>query len=131
MVNLWSTCPSLGMLQNGFHNVYRSAAQACAKMPHVQMVLSLGRKGVTDMLDGLLENLSNGALIYDYSLSFQLLKKAAIMVCIGGMNTILEALQEGVPMVTIPLGSDQSGNSARAQRRGVLVLVTCPHPIQH
>jgi hypothetical protein len=55
------------MIQNWFHNVYHNAAQACAKMPHVQMVLSLGKKGVTNMPVGLLETLSNGALIYDYS----------------------------------------------------------------
>ncbi len=30
------------------------------------------------------------------------------------------------PMVMIPLGSDQPGNSARAQHLGVSVLVTCP-----
>lgn len=116
---------SLGTVQNGFSNVYCNIAKACYEMPRVQMILSFGKKGVTTTPpEGM--PIPQGAIFCDYAPQVQLLKKATLMVCVGGMNTILEALREGVPMVTIPLGSDQPSNAARAKRLGAVELVTQP-----
>jgi zeaxanthin glucosyltransferase len=48
-----------------------------------------------------------------------LLKRAALCLTHAGLNTALEALAEGVPMVAIPIGYDQPGVAARIAHHGV------------
>jgi zeaxanthin glucosyltransferase len=43
----------------------------------------------------------------------ELLKRAALCLTHAGLNTTLEALAEGVPLVAIPIGYDQPGVAAR------------------
>jgi len=43
----------------------------------------------------------------------ELLKRAALCITHAGLNTTLEALGQGVPLVAIPIGYDQPGNAAR------------------
>lgn len=45
------------------------------------------------------------------------------VLCHGGLGTILGALDEGLPLVIIPLGSDQLLNAERAERLGVARVV--------
>jgi UDP:flavonoid glycosyltransferase YjiC (YdhE family) len=45
------------------------------------------------------------------------------VLCHGGLGTVLGALDEGLPMVIIPLGSDQLWNADRAERLGVARVV--------
>lgn len=49
----------------------------------------------------------------------ELLKRAALCITHAGLNTALEALAHGVPMVAIPIGYDQPGVAARITYRGV------------
>ena len=48
-----------------------------------------------------------------------LLPKAALVVCHGGVNTVLGALSWGVPLVIVPLRSDQFWNATRCEELGV------------
>jgi zeaxanthin glucosyltransferase len=49
----------------------------------------------------------------------ELLKRATLCITHAGLNTALEALAHGVPMVAIPLGFDQPGIAARIAHHGV------------
>ena len=49
----------------------------------------------------------------------ELLKRAALCITHAGLNTALEALAQGVPMVAIPIGYDQPGVAARIAYHGV------------
>jgi zeaxanthin glucosyltransferase len=49
----------------------------------------------------------------------ELLKRAALCITHAGLNTALESLAEGVPMVAIPIGYDQPGVAARIAHHGV------------
>lgn len=49
----------------------------------------------------------------------RLLKRAALCITHAGLNTTLEALAQGVPMVAIPIGYDQPGVAARVAHHGV------------
>jgi len=42
-----------------------------------------------------------------------LLERAALCITHAGLNTALESLAQGVPMVAIPIGYDQPGVAAR------------------
>ncbi|MGH8990605.1 MAG: glycosyltransferase [Acidimicrobiia bacterium] len=48
-----------------------------------------------------------------------LLSKAALVISHGGVNTVLGALSRGVPLVTLPLRSDQFWNARRCEELGV------------
>ncbi len=48
----------------------------------------------------------------------ELLKKAALCVTHAGLNTTLEALVQGVPLVAIPITNDQPGIAARILASG-------------
>ena len=49
----------------------------------------------------------------------ELLKLAALCITHAGLNTVLESLAQGVPMVAIPIGYDQPGVAARIAHHGV------------
>jgi UDP:flavonoid glycosyltransferase YjiC (YdhE family) len=49
----------------------------------------------------------------------ELLKRPALCITHAGLNTALESLAQGVPMVAIPIGYDQPGVAARIAHHGV------------
>jgi MGT family glycosyltransferase len=49
----------------------------------------------------------------------ELLKQAQLCITHAGLNTTLEALAHGVPLVAIPVGFDQPGVAARIAHHGV------------
>ena len=49
----------------------------------------------------------------------ELLKRATLCITHAGLNTALESLGQGVPMVAIPIGYDQPGVAARVAHHGV------------
>ena len=56
-----------------------------------------------------------------------LLSRAALTITHAGLNTVLESLSYGVPMVAIPVGNDQPGVAARIKWRGVGELLALKH----
>ena len=62
-------------------------------------------------------------LIVDYAPQIELLRRAAITICHGGANTVLESLACGVPVIAIPITNDQPGMGARLNRSGAGEMV--------
>jgi hypothetical protein len=54
---------------------------------------------------------------------FELLDRAALTITHAGMNTTLESLARGVPMVAIPITNDQPGVAARIVWTGSELMV--------
>ena len=109
---------SMGTLQNGSERVFRMIAEACAGLD-AQLVLSLG--GSKDPAE--LGELPGDPLVVRYAPQLEIVKRAAAVVTHAGLNTTLETLAEGVPLVAIPLGNDQPGVAARiAHRRAGIVV---------
>ncbi len=111
---------SLGTLQNQSREKFRMIAEACANLD-VQLVLSLGG-GLAHEKLGVL---SGDPLVVNYAPQLDLIKRASVVITHAGLNTVLEALAEGVPMVCIPLGNDQPGVAARVKAHGAGIVV---HP---
>jgi MGT family glycosyltransferase len=109
---------SLGTLQNGSKRIFRVIAEACAGLP-VQLVLSLGGGIGPDQL-GVLHG---DPLVVKYAPQLELVKRAAAVITHAGINTTLESLSEGVPLVCIPIGNDQPGVASRVAMRGAGVVV--------
>lgn len=110
---------SLGTLQNGSEEIFRAIAAACADLP-AQLVISLGG-GLDPQRLG---TLPGDPVVVGYAPQLEILKQAALVITHGGLNTVLESLAEGVPLVVIPLGNDQPGVAARVRARGAGLVVS-------
>lgn len=106
---------SMGTLVNGLRNVYGTILEAASQFPEMQMVLSVGRNFNPDDLGQIPSN----TIVVRAAPQIDLLKRAALSITHAGLNTALEALAQGVPMVAIPVGFDQPGVAARIAYHGV------------
>jgi zeaxanthin glucosyltransferase len=106
---------SLGTLVNGLSNVYRTILQAVGEFPEMQVVLSIGRNLEPSELGPVPAN----TIVVPRAPQTELLKRAALCITHAGLNTTLESLTEGVPMVAIPIGYDQPGVASRIGYHGV------------
>ena len=109
---------SLGTLQNGSAAIFRTIAEACAGLD-AQLVIALG--GGLD--PATLADPPGKPLVVRYAPQLEILKRAALVITHAGINTVLESLAEGVPLVAVPLGNDQPGMAARVKARGAGVGV--------
>jgi MGT family glycosyltransferase len=99
---------SLGTMQNRRKHLFVRIARACAALD-VQLVMSLGggcEPGDLGVLPG-------SPVVVPFAPQLELLKRASLCITHGGMNTTMECLAEGVPMVAIPITNDQPGVAAR------------------
>ena len=99
---------SMGTLQNGIERIFRVVAETCADLP-VQLVISLGG-GLSPEIFG---DLPGKPILVRYAPQLQLLSRAALTIFHGGLNTALESLAHGVPMIAIPITFDQPEVAAR------------------
>ncbi|NJN38232.1 MAG: glycosyltransferase [Acaryochloridaceae cyanobacterium CSU_3_4] len=104
---------SLGTVQNRLIEVFRQIADACVDLD-VQFVISLGGA----LNKELLPTLSGSPLVVQYAPQLEILKRATLCITHAGMNTALECLAQGVPMVAIPIANDQPGVAARIRWSG-------------
>jgi zeaxanthin glucosyltransferase len=61
----------------------------------------------------------SNTIVVNSAPQIELLKRAALCRMHAGLNTALESLAQGVPMVAIPIGYDQPGVAARIAYHGV------------
>ena len=108
---------SLGTLQNRLAHVFRAIVDGCATLD-VQLVLSLGRADAT--WDG---PTPANAIIVPFAPQLPLLDRAAVAITHAGLNTALEGLARGLPMLCMPVTNDQPGVANRVRWLGAgLVL---------
>jgi len=100
---------SMGTLLNGMEYVYRAILEAAGKFPETQLVLSVGKNIDPDDLRPIPSNV----IVVSTAPQIELLKRASLCITHAGLNTALEALAQGVPIVAIPIGFDQPGVAAR------------------
>ena len=109
---------SMGTLQNGSEAIFRTIAEACAGLDS-QLLISLG--GGLD--PARLGKLAGNPLVVSFAPQLEILKRAVLVITHAGLNTVLESLCEGVPLVAVPLANDQPGVAARVKARGACVVV--------
>ena len=106
---------SMGTLVNGLEHVYRTILQAVGQLPEIQVVLSIGQNVKREALGTIPSNV----IVVRRAPQIELLKRAALCITHAGLNTALESLGKGVPLVAIPIGYDQPGVAARVAHHGV------------
>ena len=80
-----------------------------------QLVLSIGSNIQMDDIGPI----PASAIVVSKAPQIELLKRAELCITHAGINTTLESLALGVPMVAIPVGFDQPGIAARIVYHGV------------
>jgi len=104
---------TLGTLQGSRAGIFRKVAQACATLD-LRLLISQGGRGRLTPGD-----LAGHPMIYDWVPQEAVLAQADMIVSHGGMNSVLEPLAAGLPMVVMPLAFEQSAVASRLENAGV------------
>ena len=99
---------SLGTSRKIQASIFRIIAEACEGLG-LQIVMSLGGRRDPEMFAGL----PGSPLIVREAPQLELIKIAAVVITHAGINTVLETLMEGKPMIAIPITHDQPAMAAR------------------
>jgi zeaxanthin glucosyltransferase len=97
---------SLGTLQNQLMSVFTKIAESCQDTPY-QLVISLGRS------EAQIPDLPGQPIVVPFAPQLEILEQTSLVITHAGLNTTLECLGRGVPMIAIPLANDQPGVAAR------------------
>lgn len=109
---------SLGTIADPMNRpVYPKIAAACAGL-NAQLVLARGKWDGEDAGRENSHDLPGDPLVVDFAPQLALLDRAAVLITHAGLNTTLEAISRGVPMVALPRSADQPGNAARIEYAG-------------
>ena len=99
--------------------VFRKILAACAGLD-AQLVLALGRwSEKEDSVREQLGPIPGNPLIVDFAPQLALLDRAALLITHAGVNTVVEAVSRGVPMIALPRSDDHPGMGARIELAGV------------
>jgi zeaxanthin glucosyltransferase len=111
---------SMGTVPGGENvRVLRTIMEACGNLD-ATVVLSLGKWNEQE--GSTREDLGpapRNTILVDFAPQLALLDKAAVLITHAGMNSTLEAIGRGVPMVALPYAIDQPGIATRIERAGV------------
>src|SRR5262247_2806367 len=114
---------SMGTLQNGLIDIFRSIVQAAVGLKELQFVLAVGGQLAPQQLGALPANL----VVVSHAPQIELLRRSALCITHAGLNTALESLASGVPMLAVPITNDQPGVAARIVEKKVGVVLS---PVQ-
>lgn len=104
---------SLGTLQNRKEWVFQCFAEACAGLP-VQLVIAHGGgmdQHAADALPG-------DPVVVGYAPQREVLAKARLTLTHAGLNTVLDSLTYGVPLVAVPITYEQPAIASRVSGSG-------------
>jgi zeaxanthin glucosyltransferase len=103
---------SLGTLQGGRLSVFRAIARACKDLDVQLLVAHCGHLSQRQA-----ETLG-ATWVTDFAPQRAVLARATLAITHGGLNTVLDALSFGVPLLAIPIAFDQPGVAARIVHTG-------------
>ena len=105
---------SLGTLQNAKDQIFRYFAEACLGLDF-QLVITHG--------GGLDENTASSfpgnPLVVSYAPQLDVLRRARLTLTHAGLNTVLDSLACGVPLIAVPITYEQPAIASRIRWTGV------------
>ena len=111
---------SMGTLQNGLEDVFRSIVQAGSELKELQFVLAVGGQLDPKQLGTVPANV----IVVSHAPQIEVLKRSSLCITHAGLNTVLESLASGVPMLALPITNDQPGVAARIAEKKVGVVLS-------
>jgi zeaxanthin glucosyltransferase len=104
---------SLGTLQNGKEQVFRCFAEACVDL-NVQLVITHGG----GLEDEVASSFPGKPLVVSYAPQLDVLRHASLTLTHAGLNTVLDSLKCGVPLVAVPITYEQPAIASRLRWTG-------------
>jgi zeaxanthin glucosyltransferase len=104
---------SLGTLQGHRYRLFRAAAIACRRLDVQLLVAHCGGLSKTQ------EDALGATWVTDFAPQRAVLERADLCITHGGLNTVMDALEFGTPLLALPIAFDQPGVSARIVHHGV------------
>ncbi len=111
---------SMGTLQNGLIDIFRSITRAAIGLKKLQFVLAVGGQLDPKQLGDIPVNV----VVVSHAPQIEVLKRSSLCVTHAGLNTALESLSCGVPMLALPITNDQPGVAARIANKKVGVVIS-------
>ena len=115
---------SLGSLQGHRADIFRRIVDATDA---VGLDLTIAHGGL--LAPDAVRRLSRRATVHDFVPYDRALRDVDVAIMHGGMNGTMDALSQGVPLVTIPIAFEQSAIASRTRYAGV-GLVCPPHALR-
>ena len=109
---------SLGTLQGARLPVFRAVAEACRTR---DLALTIAHGGKLDAAQA--ASLPGAPRVESFVPQRAVLRTCAVAVTHGGLNTVLDALAAGVPLVVMPLAFEQGAIAARVERSGAGIVL--------
>jgi MGT family glycosyltransferase len=104
---------SLGTLQNGKQQVFQRFAEACLGLD-VQLVITHGGGLSADAAS----SFPGDPLVVPYAPQLDVLTAASLTLTHAGLNTVLDSLTHGVPLVAVPITYEQPAIAQRVSWTG-------------
>jgi len=104
---------SLGTLQGSREPLFRCFAEACQGL-EVQLVISHGGGLSPEQAT----RLPGDPLVVPYAPQLELLRRASLTITHAGLNTVLDSISCGVPVVAIPITYEQPAIARRVEWTG-------------
>jgi zeaxanthin glucosyltransferase len=111
---------SMGTLQNGVTETFRAIAASARRLKHLQFVFAIGNQITPEQIGDTAANV----LTVPYAPQIELLKRSSLCITHAGLNTVLEALGFGVPLLALPITNDQPGVAARVAHKTVGLVIS-------
>ena len=105
---------SLGTLQNRRESIFRCIAEACGSFD-LQLVIAHGG-GLTETE---VKNLPGDPIAVRFAPQLDVLERVNVTITHAGLNTVLDSISRGVPIVAIPLTYEQPAIARRIEWTGV------------
>ena len=105
---------SMGTLQVGLAFVFQTIIDVARERSNLLFLIVVGNQIQPETLDA-----PSNVVKVEAAPQLNLLERAALCITHAGLNTTLEAISKGVPLVAIPITNDQPGVAARIRWFGV------------
>lgn len=106
---------SLGTLQGHRYRLFHTIAAACRQRNVRLLIAHCG--GLNARQAATLA--ATGARVTDFAEQPAILRQAQAVITHGGLNTVMDAIASGTPVLAIPLAFDQPGVAARIEYSGI------------
>jgi zeaxanthin glucosyltransferase len=107
---------SLGTLQGHRYGLFRRIVKACRALDAQLLIAHCG--GLDDRQAAALKR-AGATWVTDFTVQPQALRQADAVVSHGGLNTVMDAVAAGTPILALPITFDQPGVAARVAHAGI------------
>jgi len=112
---------SLGSIQGSRFKLFKKCIQACNALGLRAIVVHAGLLKAEQI-----KELEKDALVFDYVKQPDIFQYCKILISHCGLNTALDALSYGRPIIAIPMGIEQGAIATKLKRIGCAVVVKNP-----